>query len=86
MAPGGCSSNILGSDVDFDKWSFNIADDVNLKLAGTFKYSLTVGGFLNNRAVYAQDFQHFEGNVSHIAKEYVKSFQNASYYQFSNTS
>ena len=78
--------NILGSDVDFDKWSFNIADDVNLKLAGTFKYSLTVGGFLNNRAVYAQDFQHFEGNVSHIAKEYVKSFQNASYYQFSNTS
>ena len=78
--------NIFGSDVDFDKWSFNISDDVNLKLAGTLKYNLTLGGFLNNNAVYAQDFQHFEGNVSHIAKEYVKSFQNASYYQFSNTS
>jgi hypothetical protein len=78
--------NIFGSDVDFDKWAFNISDNVNLKLAGTIKYNITLGGFLNNRAAYVQDFQHFIGNVSHIAEEYVKSFQNASYYQFSNTS
>ncbi len=78
--------DIFGSDVDFDKWSFNVADNVNLKLAGAIKYNFSIGGFLNNKSVYAQDFRHFYGNVSHIAKEYVQSFQNVSYYQFSNTS
>lgn len=78
--------NILGSDVDFDKWLLSIGDDVNLKLLGLIKYKLKVGGFLNNKSVYIQDYQHFYGNLSHIAKEYVQTFQLASYYQFSNTS
>ena len=78
--------NIFGSDVDFDKWSFNIAGNTNLKLAGSVKYSFTLGGFLNKNSVYIQDFQHFYGNLSHVANEYVKSFQMVSYYQFSNTS
>lgn len=81
----GCK-NIFGSDVDFDKWSVNVADDANLKLAGVLKYSFTVGGFLNNRSVFAQDYKHFYGNLAVVASEYVKSFQNASYYQFSNAS
>ncbi len=78
--------NIFGSDVDFDKWSFNIADNANLKLAGSVKYSLTLGGFLNAKSVFIQDYQHFYGNVSHVAKEYVQTFQLAPYYGFSNTS
>lgn len=78
--------NIFGSDVDYDKWSFNVTDDVNLKLAGSLKYNFSLGGFLNNQSVFVQDYHHFYGNVSHVAKEYVKSFQNVSYYQFSNTS
>ena len=78
--------NIFGSDVDFDKWSLDISDNANLKLAGLIKYKLTIGGFINNKSVYIQDYQHFNGNVSHIAKEYVQTFQLASYYQFSNTS
>jgi hypothetical protein len=55
--------NILGSDVDYDKWSLDISDNANLKLAGLIKYKLTVGGFLNNKSVYVQDYQHFYGNV-----------------------
>ena len=78
--------NILGSDVDFDKWSFNVADNFNLKLEGSVKYSFSLGGFLNNKSVYIQDYQHFYGNLSHIANEYVKSFQNVPFYAFSNTS
>ncbi|HEY9341802.1 MAG TPA: DUF5686 and carboxypeptidase regulatory-like domain-containing protein [Hanamia sp.] len=78
--------NIFGSDVDFDKWSFDIEDETNLKLAGSVKYNFTLGGFLNDNLVYAQDYKHFYGNVSHVAKAYVKSFQNIPYYQFSNTS
>ncbi len=78
--------NIFGSGVDFDKWSYNISDEVNLKLAGSIKYNLTLGGFLNTNNVYIQDYKHFYGNVSHVAKEYVQTFQLASYYEFSSTS
>ena len=77
---------IFGSDVDFDKWSFMVGDNANLKLAGLIKYNLTLGGFLNKKSVFIQDYKHFYGNISHVAKEYVQSFQNASYYQFSTTS
>jgi hypothetical protein len=78
--------NIFGSDVDYDKWSLNVADNNNLKLAGVIKYSVTVGGFLNNRSVFAQDYKHFYSSYSHIAGEYVKSLQVVSTYQFSNIS
>jgi hypothetical protein len=73
--------NILGSDVDFDKWKFSIRDDKNLKLSGTFKYHLGMGGFLNNNKVYVQDYQHFRGNMSIAAGEYLNTFQVAELYQ-----
>lgn len=78
--------DLFGSDVDYDKWSLNIHDDLNFKLAGLLKYSIILGGFLNNHSVFAQDYKHFYGNISHVAKQYVKGFQNIGYYQFSNTS
>ncbi len=78
-------NNVLNSDVDFDKWRFSIQDDKNLKLAGTFKYKLGVGGFLNSKKVFIQDFQHFNGNRVISASEYVNSFQLASYYGNSTT-
>jgi hypothetical protein len=78
--------NIFGSDVDYDKWSLNVADNNNLKLAGVIKYSVTVGGFLNNQSVFAQDYKHFFSSYSHIAGEYVKSLQVFSSYKFSNIS
>ncbi len=78
-------NNFLGSDVDFDKWRFTVQDDKNLKLLGTIKYKLGVGGFLNSKKVYIQDFQHFNGNRTASASEYVNSFQLASYYGNSTT-
>jgi len=76
--------NIFGSDVDYDKWALNIADNANLKLAGSIKYSVTFGGFLNTKSVYPQDYKHFYASFSHIAGEYVRSLQIASDYEFSN--
>ena len=76
---------IFGSSTDFDKWNFVVNDDVNLKLAGTIKYKAMVGGFLNTNNVYIQDYQHFNGNKSHLAKEYLNTFQLQSYYQNSTT-
>ena len=78
-------NNLFGSDADFDKWSFNVKDEKNLKLAGTLKYKLGIGGFLNSSKVAIQDFQHFNGNRRTRASEYVNSFQLASYYANSTT-
>jgi hypothetical protein len=77
--------NIFGSDVNFDKWSLSIYDDKNFKLAGLLKYKIGIGGFLNSKRVFIQDYQHFNGNRSTRASEYVNSFQLALYYANSTT-
>jgi len=71
---------IAGSDVDFDKWKFAITGEKNLRLAGLMKFHLGVGGFLNDKKVFIQDYYHFNGNRSLAASEYVNSFQLASFY------
>jgi hypothetical protein len=78
-------NGIFGSDVNYDKWRFSIFDDLNLKLAGSVKYRLSLGGFFNTKAVPVQDYQHFNGNLTVAASEYVNSFQMASYYAKSTT-
>ncbi|HEY6900886.1 MAG TPA: DUF5686 family protein, partial [Puia sp.] len=78
-------SGLLGSDVNFDKWRFQVADNMNLKLRGELKYRLSVGGFLNTRSVYIQDYQHFNGNQVFLASEFLNSFQLAPYYANSTT-
>ena len=77
--------NIFGSDVNFDKWRFTVNDDKNFKLAGQLKYKIGIGGFLNAKKVVIQDYQHFNGNRSFSASEYVNSFQLAKYYANSTT-
>jgi hypothetical protein len=77
--------NLLGSDVNFDKWKFSIWDDVNLKLRGMLSYRFSVGGFLNSSKVYIQDYQHFNGNQTIFASQYLNSFQIAPYYANSTT-
>jgi hypothetical protein len=78
-------NGILGSDVNFDKWRFSVWDEVNLKLRGLLHYRFSVGGFLNTRSVYIQDYQHFSGNQTLFASEYLNSFQLAPYYANSTT-
>ena len=72
--------NILGSDVNFDKWKFSLWDEVNFKLRGLLKYRFSIGGFLNSKSVFIQDFQHFNGNQTILASPYLNSFQIAPYY------
>lgn len=72
---------LFGSDVNFDKWRFEVSDNKNLKIAGLLKYRIGIGGFLNSKKVFIQDYQHFNGNRTMAASEYVNSFQVASYYQ-----
>ncbi|NTS42248.1 carboxypeptidase-like regulatory domain-containing protein [Flavisolibacter sp. BT320] len=76
---------LFNSTADFDKWKFTVSDDVNLKLAGTFRYRFSTGGFLNNRQVDIPDFQHFNGNQFLFTFDYLNTFQLAPYYRYSNT-
>ncbi len=78
-------NGILGSDVNFDKWKFNIAGDQNFKLGGQLKFKIGLGGFINSNKVFIQDYQHFNGNRSTLAAEYLNSFQLSSYYGNSTT-
>ncbi|MDB5191798.1 MAG: hypothetical protein JWQ96_1361 [Segetibacter sp.] len=78
--------DLFGSDVDYTKWRFTVSDDLNLKLAGRFSYRLNVGGFLNKKTVYFQDYQHYQGNQTGAAAQYLNSFQLLPYYSLSNTS
>jgi hypothetical protein len=75
---------LLNSDADFTKWRMSVNDDLNLKLAGQFKYRVTAGGFLNENAVDFPDFNHYFGNQGVAAAPYLSSFQLMPYYSYSN--
>lgn len=73
--------NLFRSDVDFDKWKISVTDDKNLRLAGTFRYKLGMGGFLNSKSVYIQDYTHFNRNSGKL-----NSFELVPFYKYSTTS
>jgi hypothetical protein len=76
--------DVLGSDISYTKWRFGIQDNLNLKLKGTFRYHLSIGGFLNTDSVAVPDYQHFNGNQILTAGEYLNTFQLLPYYKYSN--
>lgn len=77
--------NVFNSIVDYDKWKLSVYDDMNFRLGGLLRYKVSIGGFLNSKHAEIPDFQHFIGNQTAFASEYLNSFQLAPYYQYSNT-
>jgi hypothetical protein len=77
---------VFGSDVNYSKWRFAVTDIIRFKLAGQFNYRIGMGGFIHNEKMQIPDYQHFNGNISHIATEYLNSFQLLPIYEFSNIS
>jgi hypothetical protein len=76
----------FGSESQFSKWKFTVTDGLNFKLAGRFRYRVSMGGFLDTTHVEVPDYNHFNGNLSKLATEYLNSFQLLPIYRFSNTS
>ena len=82
----GAVKNILNSDVAYSKWLFAIRDEVNMKLFGSFKYHIDLGGFLNKDSVAIPDYAHYTGNMSSLLSvAYMDRFQLVPHYYFSNT-
>jgi hypothetical protein len=77
--------DILNSVSDFDKWRFGVEDNLRMKLLGELAYNIAAGGFLNDKAVHAQDLMYMTDNQVFAAAPYVRSFQNMPYYSFANT-
>ena len=76
--------DILNSKTDFDKWRFTVNDNLRLKIFGALDYSISVGGFINDKAVAIPDLLHFSDNQITLAAPYMQSFQLMPYYQYSN--
>ena len=77
--------DVLGSDIDYSKWTFRITDDVPLALKGNFQYRFTLGGFISARKVEIPDRIHFIGsNTNLLAEGYLSRFQLVPHYQFSH--
>lgn len=76
---------IAESKTDFDKWRFSVDDNMGLRLLGNLGYNIAVGGFLNKKYVSLPDMMHIADNQIVLAAPYLKSFQLAPYYMYSNT-
>lgn len=79
-------NGILGSDVDFAKWKFTVSHNMNLQLLGKLNARFIVGGFSNDKKLFAPDYQHYLGNQITINQHYMTGFQMLPYYEFSNHS
>jgi hypothetical protein len=77
-------AGIAGSKSDFDKWRFGISDNMSMKLLGSLSYKIAAGGFLNANYVSLPDLMHLTDNQVILAAPYLKSFQLAPYYRYSN--
>lgn len=77
--------NLLNSITDYDKWQFQVRDELSLKRWGSLEYNALIGGFLNDKNVQIPDQKHLWGNQYTLASPYLQSFQLAPYYRFSNT-
>lgn len=76
---------LLGSDVEYTKWSVSVEDEVELKLAGKFEYKLVASGFFTAAKLYMPDYLHFSGNQTIFSIRELGSFQLLPYYRYSNT-
>lgn len=77
--------NIFGSDINYSKWRLGISDNLNLKLLGSLRYRMYIGGFLSKKKVELPDMQHYIGNQFGTASPLLQSFQLMPYYAFSNS-
>ena len=78
-------SGLLGSSTDYMQWHFNVSDNINMHIIGRLNLKAEMGGFLYANRLYAPDYQHYLGDQTVIAGQYLNGFQLMPYYMYSNT-
>lgn len=76
--------NLFNSNSSFSKWKLSLGQELNFKISGQFNYLIEMGGFINHKAVFIPDFNHFPGNLTRKSMPYVQSFQAAPFYSLSS--
>lgn len=71
---------IAGSDANFGSWRIGVKDKFNMRLGGLVHFNFSTGRFFNTANIQLPDWQHFNGNLTVIAREYTNSYQLAPYY------
>jgi len=75
---------VFDSDADYDLIRLEITKDrVNMGLLGYSQFFAGIGKFLNNKAVYYPELQHFRGNSSLSTSADIRRFSFLDYYQYS---
>lgn len=70
------------SDYNFDQVKARLYQSFNVADKGTFRYNLRAGKFFNADDIAFIDYQHFNGNQTHVSTEgnYTNVFNNLPYY------
>lgn len=78
-------NNLLGSDVNYNFGSINIAQaNIPLGVMGYSSFQITAGDFFNRNKLYFMDYNHFLGNQgTTFDPTYVGSFHFLPFYTFS---
>jgi hypothetical protein len=78
-------NNVLGSDVNYNFASLNVAQtNIPIGLMGFSSFQLTTGDFFNNDKIYFPDYYHFLGNQgTTFDPTYVGSFHFLPFYTYS---
>jgi len=77
---------VLGSDVSYGRWSFNVAHSLNLRLGGRTVYRFELGGLVRRDSLQLPDLTHFRGNPFTFSQAFDGRFQLVSPYFLSNAS
>ncbi|WP_225036205.1 DUF5686 and carboxypeptidase regulatory-like domain-containing protein [Winogradskyella sp. SM1960] len=73
------------SDYNFDQIKASLRQSFNIKDKGRFMYNVKAGTFFNAEDIAFMDYQHFNGNQTHVSTEgnYTNVFNNLDYYSAS---
>ncbi|TVZ59449.1 carboxypeptidase-like protein [Flavobacteriaceae bacterium MAR_2010_105] len=76
------------SEYNYDQIKAQLSQDFNIGNKGNFQYNIKAGTFFNAEDMSFIDYQHFNGNQTHIGSgSYLNVFNNLPYYDLStNTS
>jgi hypothetical protein len=82
----GYENGFLSNDADnhFHQFKARLAQSFTVADKGRFAYNLRAGSFLNAQAISFVDYQHFNGNETHVTRrDYMDSFFLLPYYALS---
>ncbi|MDX2001306.1 MAG: DUF5686 and carboxypeptidase regulatory-like domain-containing protein [Chitinophagales bacterium] len=72
---------VLGSDLNYDLLAGEILQTVRTGMAGSSRYSIKGGGFINHNRMGFMDYKHFNGNQTVFGMNNFNGFQLLDYYE-----